>query len=67
MMAINSDVLNKSLQLGLIEQILKNWGVKRVINCKRAIKDDRDRKILHTEFFQSSVYYYSKFTESKID
>ena len=31
------------------------------------VKDVRDRKILHTEFFQSSVYYYSSYTQSKID
>ena len=29
--------------------------------------DVKDRKILHTEFFKSSVYYYSSYTWSKID
>ena len=30
-------------------------------------KDVRDRKILRTEFFQSSVCFYSSYTWSKID
>ena len=33
---------------------------------KRKIKDACDRKILQTEFFKSSVYYYSSYTLSKI-
>ena len=40
-----------------------NYQCKPVIT---GLKDVRDRKILRTEFLESSVYYYSSYTWLKI-